>query len=341
MTKQPVDFSSYTLADYIDHPDFVNWVTTPTPALDVFWEKVQEDYPSAKTVMAEARGLVLSLRFENAFMEEPEQKSLWHAIELEAKLNQKSVVKIPLWLRSAAAVLIFGLVGLSVFLYSQQSKITVSTAFAEVKTFTLPDGSVVTLNANSKLRYPEKWNTEKIREVWIEGEGFFKVNHLHQSGVIKEADRFIVHAEKLNVEVLGTTFNVNNRRGKISVALLTGKVGLELAGNEKAGIKLQPGELAEYEDKKKVIIKKKVQADDYVAWKSNKLYFDNTPLTDVLLLIEDNYGYKAVIKDAAVKNKKLSGTFSFSSEDALFKAIALSLGISIEKNQAAKEIIVR
>lgn len=339
MDKQQVDFASYTLADFIDNPGFVQWVITPEPASTLFWESVQRDYPEKVPVIAAARELVLSLRFQQEHLPPVEQESLWNAIEIQAKLHQKPGLTIPLWLRSLAAILILGLLGTGLFFYMQQQKLMFSTAYGQVKTFTLPDGSVVTLNANTKLYYPKKWNAEQIREVWIEGEAFFKVNHLHQQGIVKNGERFIVHAEKLSIEVLGTTFNVNNRRGKIKVALLTGKVALQAQGV--AQLKLQPGELAEYEEKQGNIHKKKIEASEYVSWKSNQLNFNNTPLTEVLQLIEDNYGYKTVMKDVSLGNKKLSGSFYFSSEDALFKAIAASLGIVIEKNTARHELIVK
>lgn len=340
MEGKPADFSLYTLEDFIDEPGFILWITTPTPELDTFWQQVQDEYPQTLPVITDARRIVLSLRFTSAQMNQQEQQSLWETIKAKTNAPQQRTYRLSFWMRTAAAVLLFGLLSLSLLLYTQKQEILVTTTYGQIKTLTLPDGSVVTINANTKLHYPKNWDKKEIREVWIEGEAFFKVNHLHQSGDIKASDRFIVHAEKLNVEVLGTSFNVNNRRGLVKVALLTGRVALKVKGLENQEVKLQPGELGLYQENTPVIAKKKVDALDYALWKSGKLRFNNTPLSEVLTLIEDNYGYKAILKDPAAGNRKLSGTFLFSSEDALFKAISISLGVTIQKDQINHQLII-
>ena len=341
--KQSTDFNTYKLEDFIDDPRFISWVTLPDDTMDSFWKQVQEDFPQAKSVISDARDIILSIRIQTESMGLQEQQSLWETIELKAGLHQKKRSKqIHLWFRAAAAVLLISTISiLSLFYYAKYQKQEISTTYGQVQTITLPDGSIVTLNANSKLEYARNWDKTKTREVWIKGEGFFKVNHLHQSGKIKDEERFIVHAEKLNVEVLGTSFNVNNRRGLVKVALLTGKVRLDVKDNRSYAINLQPGELGEYHENKASLTKSRVYANDYASWKNGELHFDNMPLKKVLILIEDNYGYKAVLKDSAVGDKRLSGTFSFSTEDALFKAIAISLGISIQKDENNHQLIIR
>lgn len=341
MKKHFADFNSYALEDFIDDPGFILWITAPTKELDAFWQQVTIDYPQTLPVITDAKRIVLSMRFQADQMGIAEQQSLWKNIETAARLRQSPALRIPLWFRSVAAVFLLGLLSLSVFLYIQQRDVEVSTTFGQMKTLTLSDGSVVTLNANSKLHYPAKWNTDHIREVWIEGEAFFKVNHLHKSGMIKPSDRFIVHAEKLNVEVLGTSFNVNNRRGQVRVALVTGRVGINVKGSASPQVRLLPGDLAEYLGNRQPIVKKRVSAIDYVLWKSGKMRFDNTSLSEILQLIEDNYGYKVILKDPSIGRRRLSGTFVFSTEDTFFKALSASLGITIEKDQSTHQLIIK
>jgi len=357
MEKQSADFSSYTLEDLIDDPRFILWVTTPDNDLDAFWKKVQNEYPQITPVIAAASKIVLSMRFSTATMNAREQQVLWTAITEEAKLadvptaaafNQsrssaqaKPSFTVPLWLRAAAAVFVFGILSLSIFLYLQQQQTVITTAFGQTKTVALPDGSMVTLNANSALHYATNWDKKAIREVWITGEAFFKVNHLHQSGAILAADRFVVHAEELNVEVLGTTFNVKNRRGKVNVALVTGRVGVAVEGASNPLIKLIPGELAEYTEKGQAIYKKAIYTKDYTSWHNGELHFNKTPLSEIFALIEDNYGYTVITKDNKIGKRQLSGNFSLSSEDAFFKAISTTLGISFQKNQATHQLIIK
>lgn len=341
MENHNADFGSYTLEDFIDLPDFILWVTVPNDDLNVFWLAVQNEYPLSRPVIADAKRIVLSMQFKTEQMGAEEQQMLWSAIEQNAKLLPKPVVRIPLWIRSIAAIFLFGLLGIALLLYNQMKEVVISTGFGQLKTLSLPDGSVVTLNANSKIYFPAKWDASHAREVWIKGEAFFKVTHLHQSGAIKQEDRFIVHAEKIDVEVLGTSFNVNSRRGQIQIALVDGRVGVEIKGSKSSQVRLLPGELAEYRRHQQSITKKTVIASDYILWKDGKMHFNNLPMTEVFHLIEDNYGYKAILKDPLIGNRRLSGSFSLSNEDKFFRALSLSMGISIEKDESTHQLIVK
>lgn len=341
--KQSKRINTYQLEDFIDDPGFIAWVTLPDDASNLFWQQVQDEHPQTKPLISDARDIILSMRIQSVSMDLDEQQLLWKSIELQVKNSPvKRGRSFSLWLGAAAAVLLIGMIGiLSLFYFTKYQKQEISTVYGQIRTFSLPDGTVVTLNANSKLQYPKNWDKTAIREVWIEGEAFFKVNHLHQSGVVKDAEKFIVHAQKLNVEVLGTSFNVNNRRDLVKVALLTGKVRLGVAGIRDSEINLRPGEMGEYLEHKTALVKTEVQVSDIAAWKNGELHFDNMPLSKVLTLIEDNYGYQTILKDKSIGDKRLSGTFSVSSEDALFKAIAISLGISIEKDELKHQLIIK
>ncbi|HZB14371.1 MAG TPA: FecR domain-containing protein, partial [Chryseolinea sp.] len=114
-------------------------------------------------------------------------------------------------LRVAAAILL--LVAVSSVLYFKLPVVAehaqvetlsaeVETKYGERRTIVLPDESTVVLNGNSKLKYSKNWSAEQVREVWIDGEGFFAVQHT------KSHQKFVVHTgEGLSVEVLGTKFN--------------------------------------------------------------------------------------------------------------------------------------
>lgn len=84
-----------------------------------------------------------------------------------------------------------------------------ATQYGEQRVVELPDHSVVSLNANSTLRFRNDWSqANTLREVWLDGEAFFSVQK--QEGAAGPA-KFIVHTNDLDVEVLGTRFNVSNR----------------------------------------------------------------------------------------------------------------------------------
>src|SRR5260221_14778950 len=100
----------------------------------------------------------------------------------------------------------------ALWLFSNQGINIVTTAYNEVTTITLPDHSMVALNGNSTLRYQKQFGDHFPREVWITGEAYFNVSHINKDPAKEEArDRFIVHTENVNIEVLGTSFTLKNR----------------------------------------------------------------------------------------------------------------------------------
>lgn len=337
--EKPTDFNKRTLTDYITDQHFLTWVLTPTPELSAYWKNIQELYPDQQILMEKAAQVISGLNFKPERMNKQELEELWLSISAQIPVKVKSARLIPLWMRNAAAAcLAFIFIG-SVFYYYSHRTLEFRTAFGETKNITLPDGSVVTLNANSELHYPKNWSKDKKREVWVSGEAFFAVNHLHQSGVIKAGDRFIVHAGKLAIEVLGTTFNVHDRRGLVNVALVTGKISLERY--RKKNIIMKPGEVLEYIPLQDTIIRKKIKSIQKIAWKNGTLEFYQTPVTDVFNQLEDMYGYKVLIKNPQLTQKKLTGTFVTGSEEALFKGLSVALGVTITKDKKSNQLIIK
>ena len=89
---------------------------------------------------------------------------------------------------AASLTILLSMVSLVVYMiFGSQylNEVEVVTNFGELKTITLPDGSVVKLNSNSKLRYDENWSGVEEREIWLEGEAFFDVIHTKQNTPFK------------------------------------------------------------------------------------------------------------------------------------------------------------
>jgi transmembrane sensor len=338
MKNQIPDFSSYTLQDLLDNPYFLSWILNPVIESDNYWEKVLLTYPALNIPAKEAREIILSLKYETSFMETAEIETLWQNIE-EHLLESNPIRIIPLWLRRIAAILITGTL-ISICFYTYQHRyISVSTLYGQTQKVVLPDGSEVMLNANTKLYYAANWNSDQPRQVWINGEGFFKVNHLHKTGRINPGERFIVHAQNTSIEVLGTTFDVNDRRKDVAVALITGKISFDFLGRRGIPTIMRPGDLILYNRGQDTITRKRIDAL-HAEWKNGILHFDQTSASDIFLYIEDIYGYKAIFKRPETKEKKLTGTFSNSNMDALLKAIATSLNLNIQKDSDAHQLII-
>lgn len=339
MKKQLSDYQSYTLNDLINDKSFILWVSQPTDDLNARWDKIQKAHPSLTSIITEGKRIVLSMRFEAENLDKREQQELWNAIAARTTLSKTPIRKFRLWLRYAAAAILIGVLLAVGILYSSFLQVTIQTPYGKVQTVTLPDGSKVTLNANSNIKYLRSWDDNEIREVWIEGEAFLRVNHLHKTGQVKDHQRFVVHTGALNVEVLGTAFNVNDRRGRTEVALLDGKISLGLRNKQETTLILAPGDIVAYAGGK--LNKKPTNVVEYTSWKDGKLYFRDVPLSEIFNYFEDIYGYRVKVDDPKILSRRLSGTMNSKSEKIFFETIARTLNLSITPNKASHELIIK
>lgn len=138
----------------------------------------------------------------------------------------------------------------------------------------LSDGTIVHLNADSRLQYPAIF-TGKERRVRLQGEAWFEV--------AKNAEiPFYVVAGELEIRVYGTSFNVNTHgRKAVQTVLVEGSVGVRslLAAGE---VRIQPGQLAEYGRSDRAIRVREVNTRQYTAWKEGYFYFDDKTLEELM-----------------------------------------------------------
>ncbi len=218
-------------------------------------------------------------------------------------------------------------------LYLHSNTVMLKTGYGEVRTVTLPDNSVVTLNGNSSLKYNKHWGASKDRELWIEGEAFFDVKPVaHQP--------FLVHTtHHINVEVLGTTFNVLDREDRMQVVLNTGKVRLSSNRAVMAQpVVMQPGDLVEYKEKTPAYVKKNINAAQYASWKNHKLEFHNTDLGAVTRILQETYGIQVIVKDTSLLHQQFSGTVPSQNADMLLEGLSQLFDLKITRQDATVNI---
>ncbi|MEY4902902.1 MAG: hypothetical protein RLZZ292_717 [Bacteroidota bacterium] len=231
-----------------------------------------------------------------------------------------------------AASLLF-LVGVSLFLFKKttpyNNTVTLQTAYGETQNVKLPDGSDVTLNANSTISYPKTWTIGEDRNVTLKGEAFFVVN---EQGTSAHHDRFIVHTAELDVQVLGTRFNVNTYHPQTQVVLQKGSVEIVTKQNkQEKKYNLVPGQRAIFDKQKDVVEIAPVNSNAYIGWKDKKFIFDNTPLSEVALMIENTYGIKVSIQEKELAAKKISGEIPINEKKSLFLALSTLYSLKIEE----------
>ncbi|MDW3648525.1 MAG: FecR domain-containing protein [Bacteroidia bacterium] len=207
-------------------------------------------------------------------------------------------------MRIAASLVL--LASFSWLLYqSQESKKSTKTTLAgEIKKFELPDGSQVTLNANSSIKYAENWKQGETRTVYLKGEAYFKVEKKPASGA-----KFQVLTNGLKVEVLGTSFNVKQRNKSTSVFLEEGKVRLQAPESAEPEVLLNPGELVHYSTSKKSLTSpKSVDGRFETSWKTGILEFEEVPLQEILEKLAEINEFQFELRDSSLGQELLTSS---------------------------------
>jgi transmembrane sensor len=237
----------------------------------------------------------------------PKQKSTWYHL-----------VK-------AAAVIIIA-VGLYFALpiptrkWAEPTKIVTVVSHSEV---TLPDGSKVYLNKNSRLTYPDKLNGQ-TREVALEGEAFFEVTK-------DEARPFLIRSGQAITEVVGTSFNVNSAdSGKVVVTVVTGKILLYDETNSAKKITMTPGEVGKF-GKGRDLVKTTNRDSNFLSWKTGVLIFHNTKLSLVIKDLNRHYNQHLELASMALDNCTLTSTFQHQTIEEVLAEIRLVLPIQAQK----------
>ncbi|CAL66704.1 FecR family protein [Christiangramia forsetii KT0803] len=170
-------------------------------------------------------------------------------------------------------------------------------------TVELSDGTKVTLNAKSKLEFPSSFDQKDKREVvLVYGEAYFEVTPALQNA----GKRFVVKNSNQDIEVVGTSFNIENyNEGKIVTTLVEGEVNL-LYG--KKAVTLNPGQQSIIENNSLEGIKE-VNVYDYIAWKDGMFLFKDESLKDIFEVLSRWYDIKADFQIKELEEMKFNGRF--------------------------------
>lgn len=171
---------------------------------------------------------------------------------------------------------------------------TIATPRGKDYTVVLSDGTVVLLNAESKLTFPTRF-TQKNRVVKLEGEAYFKVSK-------NKHHPFIVETEKLQTRVLGTEFNLKAYPNTAAtVTLIEGSVAVNSQGQE---VRLKPGQNAELSSEQTLTVTD-VDTEYFTQWKDGYFYFDNVPLLEIVRELGRWYNINVEIADDSLAAYKL------------------------------------
>nr|WKN38196.1 FecR domain-containing protein [Tunicatimonas sp. TK19036] len=318
---------------------FQQWVLNPTPALEQYWQAWIQKRPEHRETVQQAKLLLLNLQIEEEPQAEELQQQIWK--QVKAVMDEESVGKVAylysrnfkIWVAASVLILLTG--SAIFFTYHLRNTANYHTAYGETETIYLPDGSTVILNANSSLRFAAGWEEKNVREVWLEGEAFFEVKKISMSTDSSSSMRlpFIVHSQNMDVEVLGTTFNVKDRDKYSEVVLNTGKVSV-LPKQEQivAPIPMEPGDMLAYSAQEQQWKMQQVNPELHTSWRNQELIFDEMPLADIALLLEETYGYSITFREEEVRNYVFTGNIKSDEIELLIPMLARSFGLEVQQN---------
>jgi len=235
--------------------------------------------------------------------------------------------------RFAAAILVAAVLlvsGYEVFNHPSATDVMLElTATDQVlNTFTLPDGTLVTLNSDTKVFYPKKFG-RKTREISIEGEAFFEVKP-------NKNKPFIIHAGKAQIKVVGTSFSVSAYPDTklVEVIVQTGKVQVMNKMTETLQTEeliLTPGDKGTLVYGSKTLQKTTNQDPNFLAWKTRNLIFKATSLREVIENLEKVYKVDIRLADPKLNELLLTAQFNNYPLDFILKVIETTFPIQVQE----------
>lgn len=204
--------------------------------------------------------------------------------------------------------------------------------YGKVFEIVLSDKTIVHLNAGSSIRYPVQFLKGQDRNVFLEGEAFFEVT--------KNTDQpFVVHTDNMNVEVLGTKFNVSSypEDPTINTVLVEGSVSINsnLDTKEPQKTMLRPGHKLDWEKQKGSIALNKVDTTIYTAWIEGRIVFEHMPFNNILKKLERRYNVSITNNNPNLATETFTASFDIETIDQVLMSFSKNYNFTynIDKNQ--------
>ena len=220
--------------------------------------------------------------------------------------NKRKAFQLRPWMYDAAMIIVVFICGTIAFqtgksvIRNQLTQIAIEAPYGSKTKLYLPDGTLVWLNAGSKMSYAQDFGINE-RALNLTGEAYFEVTR-------NEHIPFKVHTNELDVKVLGTKFNFRNYQDDLEakVCLLEGKVALSTQQKETI---LHPDQQALLDKKTGNLLISSTKAAYSAEWTNDRLYFDEALLPDIVKELERSYNIKITIADAALNSVRFYGNF--------------------------------
>ncbi len=322
------------LEDLLADNTFRRFVLNPNQGDHHVWEEFANSTEENNAIIEEARQLIIDF-YDPLTPEEFE----FQAIDFRRRINvtrseKEDIISLydqrrprqSIWLKYAA-VISFIVVSAAIVFFTignfdssgqvvdrTKNIITKSTSKGQKMTIVFPEGTVVKLNSESSISYPEEF-PDDIREVLLEGEAYFEVAHYDEWP-------FKVQSQNVTTEVLGTSFNVSSYKENnvVSVALVEGNVRVSSSHSEP--IDLVPSKMAVFNNEKKSTLVTDFNLVEVTGWKDNIVYFKKADFEKVQLTLERWFDVKFIYEKAPVFEGGYTGDFEDENLENILKGIS-------------------
>jgi ferric-dicitrate binding protein FerR (iron transport regulator) len=266
---------NYTIEELSINPEFINWVKEGQSQNSEWHDLSQESTQTQK--VKEAISIVQSFTFKSDQNTQDRENHVWSRIEESIKVQdqpkkQSSIIRY-IALTAAAACLAF----LFIYRGGQETIFELTNSQPEFVSHQLPDKSRIDITPGSSINYNSD-NYLSNREIELDGEAFFDV---------EKGESFIVLTEEVKVEVLGTSFLIDEEDGKTTVSCFTGRVKVTNLSSQSSTTLTAKESVLVSEDKAK--IEKETHTELFVPWKEKDFTFRDQSLKSVFAEIETKY----------------------------------------------------
>lgn len=180
---------------------------------------------------------------------------------------------------------------------------TITIPYGKTFKVTLSDGTIAHLNSGTTFKYPEQFISKNSRNVFLTGEAFFEVAK-------DEQHPFIVHSNQVNVEVLGTKFNLSAYPDEATThcELVEGSVRLSESANPENNAVLEPNHKSTWNNSSRQFETENVDVKLYTAWVYGELMFQNETFENIVKKLERSYNVKITNNNILLANQHFTGT---------------------------------
>ncbi|MFW5761836.1 MAG: FecR family protein [Cyclobacteriaceae bacterium] len=325
-------YRDFELENFLTNEYFVSWVKNPDAESNYFWQHWLEQNPEKKDVVDQAKKVILAIELEHPPASEQENSEVLEGILREIDRHNATALNFRVVsnyiMKIAAAVLVLVVVYFSIYEITrdqQQPKsvkgtneIVKTTTKGQKLNLTLPDGSSIKLNAESRLVIDSTFGKQN-RLVHLQGEAYFHVSR-------DTVRPFIIRTNDLETRVLGTSFNINAYEGQqnIEVAVESGKVNISSLQDEQSE-ELTANQMLTYHQQDKKMQRKAINTLEVFGWKDNILYFRDASFTTIKNKCERWFDVDFELQDQlnpAQLKESFTGTFRNESLEEIIAALA-------------------